>query len=331
MVLLPLADAYAGCMLEALTRLLGALDLHSRETEPPESPKHKSVSIEAHEIAVPETRRVPERDIDPDIDIAAHVESYLWKQMCIVKEQTQTIEALSISYERDNLDTVYSKLSRIHTAILPVRPVLDGIIAILQPRAQRVDHFQRHLVSVDEALHRVQTQMYNLILEHNDVNFVRSAPDQEVGEYVGMLDYDAQGFVHVQLDRQQVAEELIENGDDLEILDDKLAMNDGSDPVNFSEQLQRQMAIIERHVRRLQGERSRRTESHSDRQEQSHGQRIATPPLQHVMEALAMESSPQPEARPLLFSSFGEHDIGSPPATKSIVATPKKSPRKAVS
>jgi hypothetical protein len=197
-----------------------------------------------------------ETSVSPDIDIAAHVENFMWRQMCIIKQQAQALEALSLSAEKDDVATVYSKLGRSYAAILPMRPLLDGLIAVMIQRDLPADNFRQQLSALDEALESIKTQMYKLIYEHNDIGFVRSSPNQETARYIAMLQQDAEGFVHVQLDRQQVMDDLMEAEDGLEILEDKLHAQEDDHPVDFSVQLHAQTAVLELHVNRLLEERS---------------------------------------------------------------------------
>jgi hypothetical protein len=195
----------------------------------------------------------------PDIDIAAHIENFMWRQMCIIKQQSQALEALSISAEKDDIPTVYSKLGRSYAALLPMRPLLDGLIAVMIQRDLPADDFRQQLSALDEGLESIKTQMYKLIYEHNDIGFVRSSPDQETERYIAMVQQDAEGFVHVKLDRQQAMEDLIETEDGVEMLEDKLNAQEDEHPVDFSVQLQAQTAVLELHVDRLLEERSATT------------------------------------------------------------------------
>ncbi|KIM31147.1 hypothetical protein M408DRAFT_254697 [Serendipita vermifera MAFF 305830] len=314
---------FDGCMLDSLN------------TQPSAPHKEQSASVEVHETSVQTSvnEDVLKQPVDPSVDITSHVENYLWKQMCLIKQQAQAIEALSVSSGRDNLAITYSKLGQMHANLLPVRPVLDGLIAVLHHRTQRIDHFQRHLVSIDEALQRIQTQMCNLILEHNDVNFVRSAPDQDVGAYVNLLDHDAERFVHVQLDRQQIKEETMEDEDNLDILEDVLNLGDKG-PFDFSGDLYAQLFTLEKHIDRIRELKPRITERYNEEQEIPRHTKAPSPalPLPPVSETPVKEVIiKEEEVKPLLFSTFGTEDAPSVPIARPIASTPKRSPRKAPS
>lgn len=214
------------------------------------------VYADASNSTVTVTHETSEKSTSPDIDIAAHVENFMWRQMCIIKQQAQALEALAVSAEKDDVATVYSKLGRSYAAILPMRPLLDGLIAVLIQRDLPAEHFRQQLSAIDEALESIKTQMYNLIYEHNDIGFVRSAPDQETERYVAMMQQDAEGFVHVQLDRQQAMEDLMEAEDGLEMLGDRLNAREDDHSIDFSVQLHAQTAVLELHVNKLLEERS---------------------------------------------------------------------------
>jgi hypothetical protein len=251
-------------------------------------------------------QKTPETCTYPVIDIAAHVENFMWRQMCIIKQQTQALEAEAISAETDDIGTCYIKLSRSYAALLPIRPLLDGLIAVLLTRGLPVDHFRQQLSSVDEALENIKSQMYNLNYEHNDIRFVRSAQDPDTEKHVATMQQDAEGFVHVQLDRQQAAEDLMEVEDELETLQAKLNTL-GNRPVGFSAQLQTQIATLELHVNRLLEERAAMT--------------IPTPPKEPEEPALTISMSPvesEERSATTVPTSLGETDERSTTSTSPM-------------
>ena len=297
------------------------------------------------------------------VDAPTRSGDFLYKQMLAIMQQAQALEALTIDAERDDMFT-YSKLGRSYAAILQLKPVLNELASFLSQKKQPADHIRRQVSAIEDALERIKQQMYNVTLEHNDISFVRSGPDEEVEGSISSLKQDAEGFIHVQLDRQEIREYLMETEDDTEILDSKLHKSQNSASLEgILIQLSDRIAAVRPHLDELLEKRvalSIPTPDESMEQVPEQGtpvrglQLVESPPGEtenveelQLVEDPSSEADDEKEATSLPFPGWVNHggvttqpgylthpgiiDLTGPSPTPSPQPSPIPSPRKIVS
>ncbi|CAG8747184.1 14798_t:CDS:2, partial [Acaulospora colombiana] len=180
-----------------------------------------------------------------DIESPTDDVTFLWKQMVLIRQQHQELQLLDGSSIQD-INAAYFKLVHVESLLQPLLPVLDGMLARQKPGSLSSKIIQTYRLAIDDAIKKIRSQTFDITDQYNNIKFSHMMSSQvNLNEAAEGIVYSAEKYMHIRLDRQQVAEELIETEEDVNILDERLHFKMDEDNSNdFSGQLETQVAIL---------------------------------------------------------------------------------------
>jgi hypothetical protein len=142
---------------------------------------------------------------------AITIESFFWRQLCIVRGQLQELQAhLSIS----TVD-LCSKYSHVVVTLTPIQTVLTKIIDTMRAGGTTMDRFESHLGHIQRSLGKVMELMTRLNGGSNGLRFLKVELDQDF--FCG-LDEEEETFWRHLCREQYAIETSLEGENDLSLL-----------------------------------------------------------------------------------------------------------------